>query len=164
MPNTQGFCPDWASSPGDTISDILRERNISKFEFAKQLGQTPEDTTNLLEGRAAITIALARQLERILGASVEFWVSRDFQYRDDIARLNVVYKEWLSALPISDMIKFRWLSPVPHPSEEVNACLRFFGVPSVAAWSETYADLQQMAAFRTSPSVRRQLVLPFSDN
>ncbi len=53
------------------------------------------------------------------------------------------------------MIKFGWLTPVPHPSEEVTACLRFFNVPSISAWNEKYANLQ--VAFRTSPSFDSRL-------
>jgi len=147
------FCPDWASAPGDTIVDILHERQISENEFAHQIGYTPDKLEDLLQGRATITIAIARQLENLLGASVEFWISRDYQYRQDVARLNSAYKDWLSELPIGDMIKFGWLSPAPHPFEEATACLRFFDVPSVDVWRIEYGSLQQMAAYRTSPSM-----------
>jgi plasmid maintenance system antidote protein VapI/Zn-dependent peptidase ImmA (M78 family) len=153
MTSTQEFCPDWASAPGDTIADILRERDLSESEFAQRIGHTPENVQALLQGRATITLAIARRLEQVLGASVEFWMSRDFQYRQDIARLQATHeKKWLTELPVGDMIKFGWLRPVPHPSDEVTACLRFFNVPSVETWRETYASLQQMVAFRTSPT------------
>lgn len=145
------FRPDWASAPGDTLTDILGERNLPISEFAHRMGWRPEDAQDLLQGRTTITIAIARQLERVIGASVEFWMSRDFQYREDSARLHVAHEEWLSELPLGDMIKFGWLKPM-HPSDEVAACLRFFSVPSVRAWKEEYAALQEMVAFRTSPS------------
>jgi hypothetical protein len=99
---------------------------------------------------------MARQLEQVLGGSVTFWMARDFQYREDIARLHAEGEDWLTELPLGDMIKFEWLKPVPHPSEELTACLRFFNVPSVGAWRETYAGLQQMTAFRTSLSLDSQ--------
>src|SRR5262245_2729736 len=131
MTSTQEFCPDWASAPGDTIADILRERDLSDVEFAQRIGHTLKDARELLQGRATITIAIARRLVQVLGASVEFWVSRDFQYRQDIARLQAAHeKQWLAELPVGDMIKFGWLTPVPHPSDEVTACLHFFNVPS----------------------------------
>jgi Plasmid maintenance system antidote protein len=157
MFSTQEFHPDWASAPGETISDILRERSLSETKFAQQMGHTPEDAKDLLQGRATITLAVARRLERVLGASVEFWMSRDYQYRQDIARLHAANQEWLTELPVGDMIKFGWLGPVPHPTDEVAACLRFFGVPSIGAWREIYAGLHQMAAFRTSPSLDSRL-------
>jgi len=152
MPRNHEFSPDWASAPGDSIADILRERDLSVIEFADRMGETPEHATDLLQGRATITIGIARRLERVLGASVEFWISRDFQYRQDTARLHAADDEWLAELPLGDMIKFGWLKPVPPPSDEMAACLRFFGVPSVPAWRQVYADLREMVVFRTSPS------------
>ncbi len=152
MPSGHAFSPDWASAPGDTIADLLRERHLTVVEFAERMGHTPEAATDLLQGRATITIGVARQLERVLGASVEFWMSRDFQYREDIARLHEVDEGWLTQLPVGDMIRFGWLEEVPHPSDEMAACLRFFDVPNVQAWRRKYANLPEMAVFRTSPS------------
>lgn len=153
MSRTQGFRPDWASPPGDTIVDILQQYSLTETEFAKKIGKTLKDTKDLLQGRTTITIAVARKLEIVLGASVEFWMSRDYQYRQDIARLHEVDEEWLGELPVNDMIKFGWLSPTPKPSDEMAACLHFFQMPNVNAWREAYSRLQQMAAFRTSPSL-----------
>lgn len=152
MPSSQEFRPDWVSPPGDTIADILTERGLSLAEFAQHIGQTPEQAKDLLQGRTTITIGIARRLEQFLGASMEFWMSRDFQYRQDVAKLHAAYDEWLTELPVGDMIRFGWLKPAPHPSEEVAACLHFFNVSSVHAWRATYQNLQQMVAFRTSPS------------
>jgi HTH-type transcriptional regulator/antitoxin HigA len=152
MATTREFSPDWTSAPGDTIADILSERKLAPGEFARRIEQSTEYAEDLLQGRAAITIAVARKLEHVLGASVEFWISRDFQYREDVARLSAADKAWLDELPVGDMINFGWLKPMPRPAEEIGACLNFFGVPSVSAWRTTYANLQQMVAFRTSRS------------
>jgi HTH-type transcriptional regulator / antitoxin HigA len=151
MTNSE-FAPDWISAPGDTITDILKERDLSETEFARKIGHSYEDTRSLLQGRSTITIAIARQLERVLGASVEFWMARDYQYRQDIDRLYGANREWLNELPVGDMIRFGWLTPIPHPSEEVKACLNFFNMSSVRTWRETYGRLGQMTAFRTSDS------------
>lgn len=152
MASSHEFHPDWASAPGDTIADILRERSLSVVEFARRMEEAPEFVRDLLEGRATITIGLARRLERALGGSVEFWMSRDFQYRRDVARLHAADEEWLAELPVGDMIKFGWLRPTPHPSDEMAACLRFFGVPSVSEWRQAYAELMKIVTFRMSPS------------
>jgi len=152
MPSVDEFRPNWSSAPGDTIADLLRERRISMVDFAQRIGQTLDDAVSLVEGRATITIGLARNLEEVLGASVEFWMSRDFQYRQDVSRLHQIDDEWLAELPVGDMIKFGWLRPAPRPADEMVACLRFFAVPNVSAWRRTYAEIQKMVAFRTSAS------------
>jgi HTH-type transcriptional regulator/antitoxin HigA len=152
MADSSGFRPDWVSAPGDTISDLLRNRNMTLSEFAVQMSQTLEDTKGLLQGRLTITLSIARRLQRVLGSSVEFWMSRDVQYREDVARLHKVDKEWLSSLPLGDMIRFGWLGSAPYPANEVAACLEFFDVPSVQAWKQKYAVISEMTIFRTSSS------------
>ena len=152
MNSNEGFRPDWTSAPGDTIVDILQERNISGMGFATLVGLSLEDTTDLLQGRSTVTLTVARRLTRALGASVEYWMSRDYQYRQDSRRFHEAEEGWLRELPLGDMIKFGWLSPPPLPSEELAACLRFFGVSSFLEWKKNYGSLQEMAAFRSSPS------------
>lgn len=152
MSRATDFSPNWTSAPGDTINDILHEKGMSLRDFADRIGQTLEQTAELVQGRATITLRIARQLEQVLGASVEFWMSRDFQYREDVARLRVPDERWLRELPVGDMIKLGWIKPVPGPAEEVAACLRFFNVPSISAWRDTYSDVLSMTVFRTSPS------------
>ncbi len=152
MSTSEGFQPDWTSAPGDTIVDILRDREISNESFASSMSLSQEGVNDLLQGRSTVTINVARLLTRVLGASVEFWMSRDYQYRQDSRRLQEDEVGWLRKLPLGDMIKFGWLSPPPLPSEELAACLRFFGASSVVEWREKYSGLQESAAFRSSPS------------
>jgi HTH-type transcriptional regulator/antitoxin HigA len=133
--NTDTFCPDWASAPGETIADVLRDRNLGIDEFAKLIGQTIEQVKDLLGGRSAITIGLARQLERVLGGSVEFWMARDFQYHQQIATPEDATNAWVRELPFADMVKFGWLKPSSR-SDELAVCLRFFDVPNVAVCTD----------------------------
>ncbi len=151
MANEQTFRPNWVSPPGETILDVLRERGIGVPRFKRLMHSATDNVEELLGGREAITLSTARRLSEVLGASTEFWVSRDYQYREDVARLHAAGQEWLRELPLSDMIRFGWI-PSPHPMEELSASLRFFGVATIAAWRERYASLQQAVAFRTSPS------------
>jgi HTH-type transcriptional regulator/antitoxin HigA len=149
MPDPVEFTPNWVSAPGDTINDLLTERGIAVAEFANRMCEPLDRTTDLLQGRASVTIRVARQLEAVLGASVEFWMSRDFQYRQGVARLRATGQEWLKELPLGDLFKFGWIAPV-KPADEVAACLDFFAVPSIHAWREKYALALAMAAYRTS--------------
>ena len=152
MDRDDGFYPDWASAPGETIADILDERDISVDHFAELMNWADEDITDLLQGRATITISAARQLSQVLGASLEFWMSRDFHYRQNVRRLNLDGQEWLRRLPLGDMINFGWLGRAPHPADELASCLQYFNVSNVSEWTSNYQALGRAAAFRTSPS------------
>lgn len=157
MIENNDFRPDWVSAPGDTVADILEEQNISVGEFAHRMGYTPAQVEEFLHGRTMITIKTARQLEAVIGASAAFWMIRESQYREDVARLkneaqHTEDKEWLRELPLRDMINFGWIESVTGSNDKVAACLRFFGVPNVGTWRETYRGVFEMAAFRMSPS------------
>jgi HTH-type transcriptional regulator/antitoxin HigA len=148
--NSSSFQPRWTSAPGETISEVLEERGITLDDFAHSTNQSLDDATALIEGRQTITVAMARELQRFLGGSVEFWMSRDFQYREDSVRIQNEDREWLHDLPVGDMIRYGWLGERPKAAEELAACLSFFGVQSVQEWRRQYSALA--AAFRTSPS------------
>jgi plasmid maintenance system antidote protein VapI len=79
------FKPDWASPPGNTIKDILVEEEMSKEEFAEEMNLSIDQATDLLAGRARITLATARRLNLVFSGGVEFWMRRDLQYRESLA-------------------------------------------------------------------------------
>ncbi len=152
MSKSEMFCPNWTSAPGDTVLDILQERGISQDKFAELMECSSDEVTELLLGRSTITISLARRLSQALGSSLEFWMARDFHFRENAKRIHGGGQEWLRELPLGDMISFGWLEPPPHPEEELSACLKFFKVSDIAEWHLTYRDIKEMAVFRTSPS------------
>jgi plasmid maintenance system antidote protein VapI len=55
------------SAPGDTIADLLDERNWSQAEFPSRLGYTSKHVSLLINGKASITEETAVKLERDLG-------------------------------------------------------------------------------------------------
>jgi len=79
------FKPDWASAPGATIQCILAKENISKTDFAEEMNLDAAQVEDLLVGKKHITLALARRLNLVLSGSVEFWMTRDRQYRESLA-------------------------------------------------------------------------------
>ena len=157
MGEMQTFMPNWASPPGDTITDILEERNLSISDFAGRIGCSLDRTRALLGGQTPVTRELAQRLESTLGAPADFWVNRESQYRSNLARLerdatNPLNEEWLKELPVKDMAAFGWIKPAARAAEKVAECLNFFDVPTIEAWRETYHGILETTAFRTSPT------------
>ena len=161
MSDKSEFNPDWVSPPGETIADILEERSYSQLEFAQRMGYTPKHANELLRSRAPISLETARKLELVLGATADFWIARETQYRGNVtpSPRNVERKgeeAWLKELPIQDMLQYGWLDPDLFTANPAAACLRFFGVADVQAWRATYRNVLEIAAFRTSPTFRSQ--------
>lgn len=154
------FTPDWVSPPGDTISDLLEERGWSQKEFAVRTGFTAKHVTDLVHGRATITATTASKLSTTLGAPTQFWLTREAQYRAGVEHHRHLEElegsvSWLSELPCAWMVKQRWIRKLTRNVEQVDECLRFFGVASVDAWRDQYAA--PLAAFRASDKFGKKL-------
>jgi HTH-type transcriptional regulator / antitoxin HigA len=153
MNSQVSFSPDWVSAPGETIGDIVRERNLRVSEVAKQLGQTEEQFDQLLVGGLTITLGLARKLEAVLGGSPEFWLTRDSRYREGRSRaISGEANAWLKDLPLADMRAFGWIDRTEFKRDPLAECLKFFAVSSVAAWHQSYGTLESSYSFRSSPT------------
>lgn len=153
MTDTYEFTPNWASPPGGTIADLLAERNLTQADLADRTGYTRKHINELVRGRAAISYEAALKLETVLGSTADFWMRREVQYREALARqeLNRQFKAaapWLRRIPLASMVRLGWVERFPDSGQQVAACLRFFGVATVEAWEATYAE--PLMAFRRS--------------
>lgn len=82
------FSPDWVSPPGDTIRDLMVERDWNQAELARRLGFSPKHLNQLVKGKAPVTEDTALRLERVLGSTANFWLNRETKYRERLARLQ----------------------------------------------------------------------------
>lgn len=151
------FAPDWVSPPGDTILDIIEEREWRQADLAQRLGFSTKHVNQLIKGKVPLTEESAIRLERVLGSTMGFWLAREAQYRERCARLEAAEKQaswayWLDLLPIKELmaagaIVKRRIDAKATPSL-IEECLRFFGVASPDEWEAHYGGMQ--AAFRRS--------------
>lgn len=151
------FEPDWISPPGETIADVLEERDWTQRDLARRLGYSTKHVSQLVTGKAAITEETALRFERVLGGSAGFWLNRETRYRERIAREREQQRleqwtDWLDELPVRGLMNAGAI-PKRHNKGRnrpliVDDLLRFFGVASPDEWRERYGSLQ--AAFRRS--------------
>lgn len=152
---TNKFQPNWASPPGDTIKDILRDRSMPLAEFARSLGETSSGADALLRGHVELTVKHAKKLESLFGAPYSFWLTREAQYRNDLIHSKAEEEkslnlQWYSELPLKDMIRFGWFCEKENTKPTLTDCLNFFGVSTVAEWREAFNRQLQLASFRAS--------------
>src|SRR5581483_1594501 len=144
------FRPDWASPPGDTIADLIDERGWSQAELARRLGYTDKHISLLINGKVALTEDAAIRLERVLGSTAAFWLTREAQYRGQLAQITAVQRvgawvDWCQRMPVKDLMSLdaipaRRVTPA-NTSQIVQDLLRFFGVASPDDWERHYATV-----------------------
>jgi len=86
------YSPDWASPPGNTIAMMMKDKGLGEADLCRAVGIHPSSIDLLLSGRLTINEPMAKHLSSFLGVSVEFWLTREFNYRATLARLAVEKK------------------------------------------------------------------------
>jgi HTH-type transcriptional regulator/antitoxin HigA len=151
------FEPDWVSPPGESVLDIAEERGWTQAELAQRLGYSEKHVSQLINGKVPLSVEAAMRLERVLGSTAEFWLTREANYQRHLARLESVKKHaewvsWLDELPVKELMASRAIPKVRIDAKNrpdlVQNCLRFFGVASPDEWRSHYGGMQ--LAFRRS--------------
>ena len=75
------FQPNWVSPPGETISELLLEKDLSLDCFIQQTGLPKSKVRELLDGKLPITSSLALSLQALFSVSSDFWLRREDNYR-----------------------------------------------------------------------------------
>lgn len=148
MTQQSNFQPNWASMPGDTITDIMNMKMISIEDLAVSMNYDSKVVKDLIFGKIQINDEFATALSKTLGASTAFWLNREKQFQSSIKLLREsAEKKWISCLPIKDMIRLSWINSEENIADN---CLNFFDVPNVWSWNKAYSDVISLTSFRKS--------------
>lgn len=149
------YQPQEVSPPGDTLRDMMDERNLTQAELARRLGRPVQAVNEIMAGKKEITEDTALELERVLQVPAHFWLAREARYREYLARVRdaqgrQVQVPWLERFPIKALQAAGVLPEGrlsgPFKEQLVDDLLRFFGVASPEGWCGQYDKMQ--AQFR----------------
>ncbi|MCA2642942.1 MULTISPECIES: HigA family addiction module antitoxin [unclassified Microcystis] len=153
------YAPDFISPPGETLAEILEERNMSQSELAQRMGRPRKTINEIRKGKAEITSDTALQIELVLGTPARFWIERERLYREYLARKNENqrlkgYLGWLKKIPYRQMTKLGWLKFYEDKIEQLRESLIFFAVVSPEQWEEIWGrnlsiDFRKSQAFES---------------
>lgn len=151
------YHPDYVSSPGETLLETLETIGMSQAELAKRMGRPVKTINEIIQKKAAITAETALQLEQVLHIPASFWLKREQQYRESLARLAEEqhlksWVEWLKEIPIQVMIRRGWIPPCKSKAQQVLEALKFFGVASPEAWRAIWE--RKNIVYRKSPVLK----------
>lgn len=147
------YVPDVVSPPGETLQDVLDERDLSQADLADRTGRTKKTINEMIKGKAPITPETALQLEKVLGIPATFWNNREMAYRAYLARKAESDRlkqqvSWIREVPYGEMACNGWVPEFSDKVERVRALLSFFAVASREQWQEV--AIRPQASFRRS--------------
>ena len=73
--------------PGDVLDSEIKARGLKKSAFAKQLGLSASQLSELLHAKRRVSEDLALRLEKLLDIEAEFWMRIQTKYNLDKKRL-----------------------------------------------------------------------------
>jgi len=147
------YMPDMISFPGETVLETIEAYGMSQAELAERMGRPKKTVNEIIHGKAAITPETALQLERVLNVPARFWMNREQQYREALARATERTRleeniDWLERMPVAEMVKRGWIEKKGDKVAQIEELLNFFGVASPDQWNEVWLNPQ--VAFRKS--------------
>lgn len=160
-PVVNEYSPLIVSPPGETLREILDERGITQADLANRMGRPEKTVSEIINGKAAITLDTALQLGLVLGLPAGFWMAREQAYRESLARQRQVLQlesqiQWARRFPVASMVRLGYMPNVAGGAARVQALLEFFGVASPQQWAKLYGEpqvaLRRSAAFKSSPT------------
>ncbi len=83
---TNEYTPDVVAPPGDTLLEVLEDRQMSAADLAVSTAESPDLIKRILQGRASISLETAKRLESVLGVPASFWRNLEQNYRSYLAR------------------------------------------------------------------------------
>lgn len=155
--DTAPFAPDWVSPPGDTILDLLEERDWTQNQLSDRLGYSTKHVSQLINGKVPLSEDAAIRLQNVFGAPVGFWLKREAQYRERTALMDAAERHagmvsWLEQFPLKEIMEAgaitkRRVDARSRPGL-VADLLAFFGVATPDQWQSHYGSMQMQ--FRRS--------------
>jgi addiction module HigA family antidote len=152
------YMPDYASPPGETLLETLEMLGMSQAELARRTGRPNKTINEIVQGKTAITPETAVQFERVLGIPAGFWIRREQQYQETLARLKEEEElqehiGWLKNFPIKEMAAFGWIEKFDDSIQQIKEVLNFFGIASPEHWDAALpcASFRQSTAYQADP-------------
>ena len=156
MAEVFSYLPNHDVPPGELLQDYLEEQGMSARELARRCGRSAKLMAEIISGKAPIEPDTALQLERVLGMDAVMWLTMEARYRLALAKSReethlAQERAWAAAFPLKELVRRGHLKPATTDGDSVRQLLVFFGVASVSACREHFAELANVS-YRHSPS------------
>lgn len=77
---TTGISPELLILPGETIEDVLKDRDMTQAELAASTGFTKAYINSVIRGKKPISAKLAKRLEYVFDVPMSFWINLQANY------------------------------------------------------------------------------------
>ncbi|MBR4763369.1 MAG: HigA family addiction module antidote protein [Lachnospiraceae bacterium] len=137
--NSVGLSREFIIHPGETIAEILEDRDMTQRELAVRTGVTEKHISTVINGQKNISAAFARKLEYALGIETSFWMNLQANYDQELIEfedVNNISDEEIGVLKklkevINVWVSYGWLDAGANPAAMVLDLRGIFGISNL---------------------------------
>lgn len=111
--NSVGLSRDYIIHPGETLAEVIEEKEMTQRELAVRTGVTEKHISTVIHGQKNISAAFARKLEYALGIETSFWMNLQANYDRELLafeEVNNIKEEELGILKNLKEVTEAWAS------------------------------------------------------
>lgn len=136
-----GLSLDLIIHPGETLTEILEDRNMSQKELAIRTGMTEKHISTIVKGQKNISVAFAKKLEYALGIDASFWINLQANYDRELLEFeevnNITELELDILKPLKQVMEYmvsrKWLIENINEAEKVLYLRKILAVSNLTA-------------------------------
>ncbi len=110
MENMNGLSLDFIIHPGETIKEVLEEKQMNQEELAIRTGFSPKHVSEVVNGKKGISPSFAKGLEYVFGIPASFWINLQGIYDRELLeykeKVEIDEKEVSIIKQLKDVIKY----------------------------------------------------------
>lgn len=137
--NAVGLSRDYIIHPGETLAEVIEDREMTQRELAVRTGMTEKHISTVIHGQKNISAAFAKKLEYALGIEASFWMNLQTNYDRELLEfeeLNNITEKEIGILKnlkevIDVWISFGWLDREANAPAMVLDLRRIFGISNL---------------------------------
>lgn len=110
MEKLNGLSLDLIIHPGETIKELLEEKNMTQEELAIRTEYSAKHVSEVISGKKDISSKFANALEYVFGIPTEFWINLQGNYDKELLELkkinNIKEEEFNVLTELKDIVKY----------------------------------------------------------
>ena len=150
--NLVGLSRDFIIHPGETLAEVIEDRDMSQRELAVRTGMTEKHISTVIHGQKGISASFAKKLEYALGIETSFWMNLQANYDRELLEfeeVNNISEDELGVLKnLKEVIEvwtsWKWLDEEANPAATVLDLRKIFGISNLLNTSK----ISYAAAYR----------------
>ncbi len=158
MEKMNGLSLDFIIHPGETIKEILEEKQMNQEELAIRTGFSPKHVSEVVNGKKGISPSFAKSLEYVFGIPVSFWINLQGIYDKELLeykeRVEIDENEVRIIKQLKDLIKYaEKLEIIKKTNNEISQIIELRNMCNVNNLTYINKLCTSSVAFRKSQTV-----------